>query len=345
MNKLIFMVVVLDPIYKLEFMEFVLQKEYGFEEGKQLTIDLSFEMDELFDEYRALHQPQSDGTNNESSSRLQSLEKKPLYNVCTMDDMFKRMRRGSGDTRKNEIDVYLKEDPLDVETNDFDKLKWWKLNHMRFPILSLIVRDILSHDWPMTKSPSAPGSSTLKPPDFYKCRSNMSGSESDAPEEFTSEQGMQQDEDIRKVQKENKARVVREVKERRRQWAQKLTPRSLPKEESAKHETENETREESLVNKGMLPDDIVKLLAEREKKVFTSDSEDEKVEKKSASKKRKSKKHGLEPVILKDLPPAQCVQSSLEFLKKRKMQVSRSSAVLNNSSQALRLLSKSGLLK
>ncbi|KAH6806504.1 hypothetical protein C2S53_013047 [Perilla frutescens var. hirtella] len=173
----------------------------------------------------------------------------------------------------------------------------------------------------------------------------MSGSQSDEPEEFTSEQGMQQDEDIRKVQKENKARVVREVKERRRQWAQKLTPRSLPKEESTKHETENETREESLVNKGMLPDDIVKLLAEREKKVFTSDSEDEKVEKKSASKKRKSKKHGLEPVILKDLPPAQCVQSSLEFLKKRKMQVSRSSAVLNNSSQALRLLTKSGLLK
>ncbi|XP_057768441.1 uncharacterized protein LOC130988576 [Salvia miltiorrhiza] len=169
----------------------------------------------------------------------------------------------------------------------------------------------------------------------------MSNSDSDAPEEFTSEQGMQQDEEIRQVQKENKARVVREVKERRRQWAQKLTPRPLPKKIITEHETE--TKEESLVNKGMLPDDIVKLLAEREKKVFTSDSEDEKVEKKP--KKRKTKKSGLEPVILKDLPAAQCVDSSLEFLKKRKMQVSRSSAVLNNSNQALRLLSKSGLLK
>lgn len=57
------------------------------------------------------------------------------------------------------------------------------------------------------------------------------------------------------------------MKERRRQWAQKLTPRSLPKEESTKDETENETLEESLGNKGMLPDDIVKLLAEREKYV------------------------------------------------------------------------------
>lgn len=59
---------------------------------------------------------------------------------------------------------------------------------------------------------------------------------------------------------------MREVKERRRQWAQKLTPR-LPKEKGTKDETENETTEESLVNKGMLPDDIVKLLTEREKYV------------------------------------------------------------------------------
>ncbi|XP_042062973.1 uncharacterized protein LOC121806870 [Salvia splendens] len=171
----------------------------------------------------------------------------------------------------------------------------------------------------------------------------MSDYDSDAPEEFTSEQGMQQDEEIRKVQKENKARVVREGKERRRQWAQNLTPRSLPKKDITEHVMENETREESLVNKGMLPENIVKLLAEREKKVFSSDSEDEKVEKKS--KRRKTRKSGLEPVILKDIPAAQCVESSLEFLKKRKMQVSRSSAVLNNSNQALRLLSKSGLLK
>ncbi|KAL1563258.1 hypothetical protein AAHA92_05745 [Salvia divinorum] len=170
----------------------------------------------------------------------------------------------------------------------------------------------------------------------------MADYDSDGPEEFTSEQGMQQDEEIRKVQKENKARVVREGKERRRQWAQNLTPRSLPKKEITEHEMENETREESLVNKGMLPDDIVKLLAEREKKVFSSDSEDEKVEKKS--KRRKTRKSGLEPVVLKDIPAAQCVENSLEFLKKRKMQVSRSSAVLNNSNQALRLLSKSGLL-
>ncbi|KAI3739949.1 hypothetical protein L2E82_30363 [Cichorium intybus] len=38
-------------------------------------------------------------------------------------------------------------------------------------------------------------------------------------------QAIQKDEDIRTDQKENKARVLREVKERRRKWAEKLTPR------------------------------------------------------------------------------------------------------------------------
>ncbi|XP_057967892.1 uncharacterized protein LOC131157612 isoform X2 [Malania oleifera] len=172
--------------------------------------------------------------------------------------------------------------------------------------------------------------------------------DSDAPDEFTSEQGFQQDEGIRKVQKENKARIVREGKERRRQWAQKKTPRQSGGGESAIGLVDNETPQRPLGSDGMLPNDIVELLAAREKQVFASDSEEdevkEKAKEKTISKKKRAKGSGLEPVILKDIAPAQCLQNSIEFLKKRKMQVSRSTSVLNNSNQALRLLSSSGLL-
>ncbi|XP_059642839.1 uncharacterized protein LOC132284726 [Cornus florida] len=168
--------------------------------------------------------------------------------------------------------------------------------------------------------------------------------DSDAPEEFTAEQGIQQDEEIRKVQRENKVRVVREGKERRRQWAQKITPRPSRGNESIKAVVETGTNQESLDTGGMLPNDIVELLAAREKHVFLSDSEEEDTKKKPSSKKKRPKNSGPEPVILNDIPPAQCLHNSLEFLKKRKMRVSRSSAVLNNSNQALRLISTSGLL-
>nr|XP_043617659.1 uncharacterized protein LOC122589432 [Erigeron canadensis] len=171
----------------------------------------------------------------------------------------------------------------------------------------------------------------------------MSGredSDSDAaPEEFTAEQAIQKDEEITTIQKENKARVLREGKERRRKWAEKLTPRQPRVDKAIQDETETPTQAPEI--NGMLPDDIVRFLAANEKKVF-SDSEDEKSEKKP--RKKKSKNSGTGPVILKEIPPPRCLQNSLDFLKKRKMQVKRSSAVLDNSNQALRYLSASGLL-
>ncbi|XP_011025665.1 PREDICTED: uncharacterized protein LOC105126492 [Populus euphratica] len=180
----------------------------------------------------------------------------------------------------------------------------------------------------------------------------MSGredSESDAPEEFTAEQGIQQDEEIRRVQKESKARVVREAKEKRRRLARRKTAQPPKVNESvrdvveAKTEIETETEKESLGYGGMLPSDIVQLLAAREKKVFLSDSEDENAEEKRLPKKKKRRSLGKETVILKEMAPPQCIQKSLEFLKKKKMQLSRSSSVLNNPNQALRLISSSGL--
>ncbi|GKU94637.1 hypothetical protein SLEP1_g8097 [Rubroshorea leprosula] len=155
---------------------------------------------------------------------------------------------------------------------------------------------------------------------------------------------VQQDEEIRKVVKENKARAVREGKERRRLWAQKKTPKKSKEVNNVKDVVEAETEDEPHANIGMLPTNIVEMLAAREKQVFLSDSEDENSEEKPRKRKKKHKTSGLEPVILKEIPPAPCSQNSLDFLKKRKMQVPRSSSVLNNSNQALRLLSTTGVL-
>ncbi|BBH07849.1 hypothetical protein Prudu_019895, partial [Prunus dulcis] len=122
--------------------------------------------------------------------------------------------------------------------------------------------------------------------------------DSDAPEELTAEQGIQQDEELSKVQKENKARVVREGKERRRQWAQRKTPKKTPQPsagvESVQDAPETETHQESLGSAGMLPSNIVELLAAREK---------------------------VDTVILKETPAPKCLQNSLAFLEKRKMQL------------------------
>lgn len=60
-------------------------------------------------------------------------------------------------------------------------------------------------------------------------------------------------------------RVVREGKERRRLWAQRKTPRQSAKVENGQEGLETETDEESQVKEGMLPTNIVEMLASREK--------------------------------------------------------------------------------
>ncbi|XP_058115545.1 uncharacterized protein LOC131258321 isoform X1 [Magnolia sinica] len=172
----------------------------------------------------------------------------------------------------------------------------------------------------------------------------------DAPEELTTQQGIKQDEEIRKIQRENRSRVAREGKEQRRQWEQRKTQRP-PRGEVAVEVSETEMHQEAQRTEGMLPSDVVNLLAAREKissmcrQTFHSDSEDEIADDKLTLKKKKSKISGGGAVLLTNIPPAQCLHKSIEFLKKRKAQVSRSTSVLKNSNQALRLLSTSGVLK
>ncbi|KAM0933910.1 hypothetical protein DsansV1_C34g0226571 [Dioscorea sansibarensis] len=169
---------------------------------------------------------------------------------------------------------------------------------------------------------------------------------SDAPEELTAEQSIRQHEEIKKVQKENKLRLflveAHEGKERRRQWAQRRT-KEKPTKENVTEVSETEEQPEPPNIPGMLPSNIVSLLAAREKVVFSSDSEED-THHKPTTRKKKQKKSGPDTVVLKDIPSAECAKSSLEFLKRRKTQVARSSAVLKNANQALRLLSSQGLV-
>ncbi|KAK9178586.1 hypothetical protein WN943_027778 [Citrus x changshan-huyou] len=76
------------------------------------------------------------------------------------------------------------------------------------------------------KPPAAATPITTEPltPDRLSCLQSKFSYDSDAPEEFAAEQGLQQDEGIRKVQKENKARILCDGKERQRLWAQNGTP-------------------------------------------------------------------------------------------------------------------------
>ncbi|KAF2304059.1 hypothetical protein GH714_026722 [Hevea brasiliensis] len=60
MNKIVYIAVVVDPRYKLEFMEFALSTVYGKEKGMELAKKIKLTVYELFDEYKKTYQAEHD---------------------------------------------------------------------------------------------------------------------------------------------------------------------------------------------------------------------------------------------------------------------------------------------
>jgi hypothetical protein len=106
---------------------------------------------ELFNEYKRMNQPTqaSDGvtTSLNSNSSLsnsgnEELSRKPR---SVLKSLLKKQKLESGTAgiHKSELDIYLGE-AIQEDKDDFDILKWWKINSERFLILSQMAQDILA---------------------------------------------------------------------------------------------------------------------------------------------------------------------------------------------------------
>ncbi|KAG8661312.1 hypothetical protein MANES_02G223166v8 [Manihot esculenta] len=116
MNKIIYFAVVLDPRDKFEFMEYSFSQMYGKEKGV-----------ELFN--KKMYQPDVEQFNDNSSQQLSgscsttgSINPKPKFF----------------------LKHHYKNEAIQEEKDDFDIMKWWKINSERFPILGKMARDILA---------------------------------------------------------------------------------------------------------------------------------------------------------------------------------------------------------
>jgi hAT family C-terminal dimerisation region/Domain of unknown function (DUF4413) len=145
LRKLIFFIyvaVILDPRYKLEFLECTLINLYGKEKGKKFIKKVSDDLILLFDEYKNLH---GATTNDQGSKSNDQAEASPnVGDIGVLTSMFKKHKSAAnGGENKSELEKYFKDDLEVVEEASFDILKWWKLNSPRFPILSHMTRDVL----------------------------------------------------------------------------------------------------------------------------------------------------------------------------------------------------------
>ena len=94
----------------------------------------------LYEDYVRIHAPPSN-----SSSVLRKQADDTTTNPPTRDRLRDKMKSTSASTSTiSELDKYLCESVEAFDSNvKFDILAWWKVNSPRFPILSLMARDLL----------------------------------------------------------------------------------------------------------------------------------------------------------------------------------------------------------
>ncbi|XP_054821797.1 zinc finger BED domain-containing protein RICESLEEPER 2-like [Prosopis cineraria] len=124
LNMMIFIAVVLDPRYKLKFVERSLKKLYDEDMAEYFTRQVKELLFKMYDRYKSFHGLKKSSTNTQSQ----------FDKVMNEDDNVEN---------QSELDLYLME--TREKTNPkFDILNWWKVNSSKYPVIGQIARDVLA---------------------------------------------------------------------------------------------------------------------------------------------------------------------------------------------------------
>ncbi|KAL0413332.1 UNVERIFIED_CONTAM: Zinc finger BED domain-containing protein RICESLEEPER 1, partial [Sesamum radiatum] len=158
-NMILYYAVILDPRHKLEFLEFTFDKLYGgTEKCDVMKEQVRDGLHELFNDYKLRYGHSLQGTPGSPGSSFSRVSSSSSSSVgtsmqfldheatrtFTIEQEFSMYKTGGkGDRVKSELEKYLSED-VEMHRDKFDILNWWKVNTLRFPILSKMARDVLA---------------------------------------------------------------------------------------------------------------------------------------------------------------------------------------------------------
>ncbi|XP_021835827.2 zinc finger BED domain-containing protein RICESLEEPER 2-like [Spinacia oleracea] len=145
-NLMIFVVVVLDPRYKFDYVECMLTEIYDVTTASILARNVKDISSALFEEYRIL--PPTDVVREEESSKKDDTQSTTSHKkVEVLKSKYKKHKCELSGEAKIELDKYLEEDreeDTEEEEDDFDILGWLKFNSARFPTMGRMARDVLA---------------------------------------------------------------------------------------------------------------------------------------------------------------------------------------------------------
>ncbi|KAL4281244.1 hypothetical protein GQ457_03G011920 [Hibiscus cannabinus] len=150
-NVLVFVVVILNPRHKLNYVDWIVRDSYDETKANLLCLNIKMVLQSLFDAY-ASSMPSSNMSGTSSSTYTsfstftqngaQSGRKVDLQQLMTL-----KYQRDTGcsltNANKSELEKYL-EDACEPHVPSFEILQWWKDQPKRYPILRKMDKDVLA---------------------------------------------------------------------------------------------------------------------------------------------------------------------------------------------------------
>ncbi|KAI3811932.1 hypothetical protein L1987_16630 [Smallanthus sonchifolius] len=147
MNVLLYFALILDPRNKVKFLVILLEDRYEENVVNEKKNYIMNSMHELYNDYIRIHSPSSTSSTTESTTSSSILGKRKNPDVMAPKPPLRNKLREKMKTNIvesiGELEKYLKED-VEEDSAIFNILEWWKVNSPRFPILSLMARDLLA---------------------------------------------------------------------------------------------------------------------------------------------------------------------------------------------------------
>ncbi|XP_034229371.1 zinc finger BED domain-containing protein RICESLEEPER 1-like [Prunus dulcis] len=137
--------VILDPRYKIQFVEFCYKRLYGYNSEEMTKVrDMLFS---LFDLYFWIYSSYESVSGTSSASNgarphVDDMVSKECLDVMKEFDNFES-EEFTTSAQKTQLQLYLDEPKIDRKTK-LNVLDFWKVNQFRYPELSILARDLLS---------------------------------------------------------------------------------------------------------------------------------------------------------------------------------------------------------
>lgn len=138
MNFLLHVVVVLDPRNKMCYIQYCLEMIYGknYSKTKEILEHVTKTLEDLFDHFKnKTKREKSEKANSTSSSTYVPSYFGSEDGVNLEDDFARFLEQCGQGVNKTEVEVYLS-DGMEKRVENFEGLSRWKLNSVKFPILS-----------------------------------------------------------------------------------------------------------------------------------------------------------------------------------------------------------------